>query len=147
VMSLPKDPGFKVSYIESKTGLGSEEQKSLFKTKVILEEHHVFMDALQEFLHQGNRVVFIIGNHDIEFYWPSVQKEIIKRITSNPQQEQRVLFCEWFYVSQRDTLIEHGHQYDPYSMCLDPINPIISHKKSYKVRVPFGDLANRFIVN
>lgn len=147
VMRLPANPDFKITSVERQTGLGSEEGKSFFKTRVMLEEHAVFMSALKEFLALGNRVVFIIGNHDIELYWPSVQMLIKDTITENAEQAKEVIFCEWFYVSQQDTLIEHGHQYDPYSMCLDPINPIILRKRKYKIRVPFGDLANRFIVN
>lgn len=147
VMSLPESPRFYVSHNEKKTGLKSHEQKSLFKTSVILDQHDIFVAALKKFIRDGHKVVFIIGNHDIELYWPSVQKEIINRITENSQEESQVIFCDWFYVSQGDTLIEHGHQYDPYCMCIDPINPIIKKNKKYKVRLPFGNLANRYILN
>ena len=44
-------------------------------------------------------------------------------------------------------MIEHGHQYDPYCLCIDPINPIIKKNKKFKIRLPFGNLANRFILN
>jgi UDP-2,3-diacylglucosamine pyrophosphatase LpxH len=147
VMSLPDDKVFKISHHERLTGLKSHEEKSLFKTKVILDQHYKFVQALKDFIQEGHRVVFIIGNHDIELYWPSVQKEITFRITSKPEQESQVIFCDWFYVSEKDTLIEHGHQYDPYCMCIDPINPIIKTKKKYKIRLPFGNLANRYILN
>ncbi|MFN8370417.1 MAG: hypothetical protein U0T83_07310 [Bacteriovoracaceae bacterium] len=55
------------------------------------------------------------------------------------------MFCEWFYLSQK-SLIEHSRQYDPYCICLDPMLIILKRKK-YKVRLPFGNLANRFILN
>lgn len=147
VLTIPNDPPYRISHLEKKTGLGSEEEKSLFKTHVILEQHPIFMDALKAFVANGNKVVFVIGNHDIELHWPSVQQAVVSRITSSSEQEKQIVFCEWFYVSQADTLVEHGNQYDPYSMCLDPINPIIVRNNNYKIRIPFGDLAGRFIVN
>jgi UDP-2,3-diacylglucosamine pyrophosphatase LpxH len=147
VMTLPEDRVFKITHNEKLTGLTSHEEKSLFKTKVILDEHQLFIAALKKFIQDGHKVIFVIGNHDIELYWPSVQKEVIYRITENSEEEAQVTFCDWFYVSQQDTLIEHGHQYDPYCMCIDPINPIIKMKKKYKIRLPFGNLANRYILN
>lgn len=147
VMALPEKKIFKISRKERLTGLKSNEEKSLFKTKVILDQHHIFVSALKRFIAAGNKVIFVIGNHDIELYWPSVQREIVFRITGSAEDESRIVFCDWFYVSQNDTLIEHGHQYDPYCMCIDPINPIIKMKKRYKIRLPFGNLANRYILN
>jgi UDP-2,3-diacylglucosamine pyrophosphatase LpxH len=148
VMALPRNGEFKVTKLEKKIGLDSVEHKSLFKMKKIIEDHAVFFDGLKKFIQLGNKVVFVIGNHDIELYWPSVQKEIRDRITTESKKDdKKLIFCEWFYVSQNDTLIEHGHQYDPYCMCLDPINPIIKKNKKYKIRIPFGDLANRQILN
>ncbi len=149
VMSVPDDSemGIKYSLLEKQTGLDSQEEKSLFKTHVILNDHVVFVRALKEFIQAGNKVIFVLGNHDIELYWPSTQKEIVSRLTDNKEQEAQVIFCEWFYISQKDTLIEHGHQYDPYCICIDPINPLILKRKKYKIRLPFGNLANRFILN
>lgn len=147
VMSLPEKKTFRVTRHERLTSLKSHEEKSLFKAKVILDQHHRFITALKSFVQRGNRVVFVIGNHDIEFYWVTVQKEITYRLSETEEEAQRVVFCDWFYVSEGDTLIEHGHQYDPYCMCIDPINPIIKKKKKYKIRLPFGNLANRYILN
>src|SRR5690606_13060474 len=122
-------------------------EKSLYKTKIILKQHFIFINALKTFIKDGHKVIFIIGNHDIEFYWPSTQKEIISSLTETREEESRVTFCEWFYVSQKDTLIEHGHQYDSYCLCLDPINPLIIRNKKFKIRLPFGNLANRYMLN
>lgn len=147
VMSLPENGEFKVSKLEKKIGLDSTEEKSLFKMKKIIDDHAIFFDGLKDFIEKGNKVVFIIGNHDLELYWPSVQKEIKQRIIIDKKDEKKCTFCEWFYISQNDTLIEHGHQYDPYCMCLDPINPVIKKNRKFKIRIPFGDLANRQILN
>jgi hypothetical protein len=55
--------------------------------------------------------------------------------------------CEWFYVSSGDTLIEHGNQYDPYCVCPSPIHPVVRKRGGEYVRLPFGNLAARFMLN
>ncbi|MCO4753099.1 MAG: metallophosphoesterase [Bacteriovoracaceae bacterium] len=148
VMSLPEDEMYEeLTHLEKKIGVDAHEDKSLFKTRVILDQHYQFVDALKKFIKNGNRVVFIVGNHDIELYWPSTQREIENRLIESDEDLERLVFCEWYYISERDTLIEHGHQYDPYCLCIDPVNPLIRKKKEYKIRLPFGNLANRYIMN
>ncbi|OFZ19836.1 MAG: hypothetical protein A2Z20_09075 [Bdellovibrionales bacterium RBG_16_40_8] len=56
-------------------------------------------------------------------------------------------FCEWFYISNQDTLVEHGNQYDPYCLCSNPVNPLIQKGHKIFVRIPFGNLANKFLSN
>ncbi len=141
VMAFPQTPLFKVSRLEKLRGLGAEEEKSRFKLKTILDHHPVWLESLRDFLKNGHRIVFVIGNHDIEFHWPSVQQDFIDRL-GGP-----VSFSDWFYVSNQDTLIEHGNQYDMYCLCTNPINPLIrKHHKTY-VRLPFGNLASRYMLN
>ncbi len=147
VMSIPDKPSFNVSGHERKRGLKETEDKSAFKMRKILEDHDVFTKTLSEFVKNGNQLIFVIGNHDIELNWPLVQKTLIEMLKLPIALEANVRFCEWFYISQRDTLVEHGHQYDPYCLCQDPINPLIKKGKKYKVRLPFGNLANRYMVN
>ena len=148
VMALPKNREFKYSKLEEKVGLDSVEVKSLFKIKRIINDHQLFFDGLKEFIKKGNKVIFVIGNHDLELHWPAVQNEIRQYLVGEDKRgDKKCIFCEWFYISQSDTLIEHGHQYDSYCMCLDPINPVIKQNKKYKIRIPFGDLASRQILN
>ena len=56
-------------------------------------------------------------------------------------------FCEWFYVSNRDTLIQHGNQFDRYCLCSDPVNPYVQLRSEPRVRLPFGNLAERYMLN
>jgi UDP-2,3-diacylglucosamine pyrophosphatase LpxH len=63
-----------IEWLERARGLGSEEWKSQFKMKVIIENHPRWFEALGQFIAQGHRAVFIVGNHDVELYWPSVQR-------------------------------------------------------------------------
>jgi UDP-2,3-diacylglucosamine pyrophosphatase LpxH len=147
VMSLPENASYHIKAYEKRLGLNAMEEKSVFKIETILLHHDVWTKALSDFIKKGHQVVFIIGNHDIELNWVSVQEMVIKKLQLPPEFINNVRFCEWFYISEGDTLIEHGHQYDPYCMALNPINPVIKKNGKFKIRLPFGNLANRFMIN
>lgn len=147
VMKLPLHTRFHISWLERKRGLFPEEEKSRFKMNTILSDHSVWVNALREFIQRGNSVVFVIGNHDIELHWPLVQKEFFSFLALQPEEESRVRFCEWFFVSENDTAIEHGNQYDDYCVASNPIHPLIKKGKHVHVRLPFGDITSRYMVN
>jgi UDP-2,3-diacylglucosamine pyrophosphatase LpxH len=147
VMGLPADKEIRISWIERLRGLSSEEQKSRYKMKMILDAHTCWLNTMREFLLAGNRAVFIIGNHDMELHWPSVQQDFIFRLDLPEESKSLVRFCEWFYISNQDTLIEHGNQYDAYCLCSNPIHPLIKKGSKVIVRLPFGNLAGKYMVN
>lgn len=147
VMAIPEDPGFKVSGLERIRGLASEEQKSRFKMQVMLDTHPIWVQSLRDYVQAGNRLIFVIGNHDLELHWPSVQADLLDRLGLSEKQREWVRFCEWFYISNQDTLIEHGNQYDAYCLCSNPIHPLIKKGSKVLIRVPFGNLAGRFMIN
>lgn len=147
VTKLPDDPPYKMTWLERRRGLHPEEAKSIFKTKCILEDHHEFVRALSHFIKKGNNVVFVVGNHDVELLFPKVQKEITKSLNLNADEKERLRFCPWFYISNKDTLIEHGHQYDPYCVVQNPIHPLVRNFNRVELRIPFGNLASRYMIN
>lgn len=147
VTYIPLKPTYFVSWLEKKRGLEPEEEKSVDKIRIILEDHPEWCAALEWFIGQGHKLIFIIGNHDLELHWKSVQIEILNKLKLSPEERMRVRFVEWFYISNKDTLIEHGNQYDPYCMCEDPVNPFLLDYSRVKVRLPFGDWACRYLNN
>lgn len=147
VMRMPEDAPYSISWLEYKCGLFAEEPKSCFKMKLILNDHSIFVNALSDFIRAGNHVVIIIGNHDIELHYPEVQKILREKLELSEEEQKRLRFCEWFYISNGDTLIEHGNQYDPYCLCQNPINPLIQKFNRVEVRIPFGDIACRYMIN
>ena len=147
VTALPEKADFRIGWLERKRGLNSEEPKSRFKIRRILQDHHVLVDALRAFLLQGNEVVFVMGNHDMELHWPSVQREILAQLDLPEPLRANVRFPEWFYISNGDTLIEHGSQYDAYCVCANPLFPLIRKGSRKLVRLPFGNLAGRYMTN
>ncbi|MCB0362550.1 MAG: hypothetical protein KDD35_07505, partial [Bdellovibrionales bacterium] len=80
-------------------------------------------------------------------HFPIVQEEIVKALQLNKEDQGLIRFTEWFYISNRDTLIEHGNQYDPYCLAQDPIHPFIQRFNRVEVRIPFGNLATRYMIN
>jgi UDP-2,3-diacylglucosamine pyrophosphatase LpxH len=148
VMRQPSDPKhFNLHWLERSRGLNAEEAKSRFKMEVILQDHQAWVASLREFVLKGHRIIFIIGNHDIELHWPGVQSAIIEAMRLPDTHRGHVRFCEWFYVSNGDTLFEHGNQYDSYSLCANPVHPLIKKGRRMVVRMPFGDIANKLILN
>lgn len=147
VMTLPENPTFRISSLEQSRGLYPRPERSKFKIETILKDHHVFVRALHDFILKGNRVVFIIGNHDLEMHFPEVQEEIFHALDLPPEFSGQVRIVDWFYISNHDTLIEHGNQYDPYCVCEDPINPFTQGYNYKTIRLPFGNLACRYLMN
>lgn len=147
VVTVPADPVFRVHWLEKSRGLYPQEERSRFKIDIILRDHTEFVTHLKDFILRGNRAVFVIGNHDIELHFPTVQAEIIKHLNLPLDFQQNIRFVEWFYISNKDTLIEHGNQYDPYCICEDPINPFVKSYNHISLKLPFGNLACRYILN
>jgi len=147
VMSMPEMPTFHIQWLEKRRGLFPRPERAKFKIQIILKHHYQWIQALREFILQGHRAVFVIGNHDLELHFPDVQEEIFSALDLEPKDRLRVRFCEWFYISNQDTLIEHGNQYDPYCMCEDPASPFLQGYNYKSIRLPFGNLACRYILN
>ena len=176
ILELPAQSDHPIDQLARWRGLASEEWMSQFKMAVIIRDHPRWFSALGEFVRRGNRAVFVIGNHDVELYWPSVQRMVCNAMGVEPPpgmleegaknveslrplppgssstQERLgtndpVVFCDWFYLSGDDTYISHGHQYDPNCVIKDPIDPLIEVHGRPRVRVPFGDLAARYMLN
>ncbi|MEM1031607.1 MAG: metallophosphoesterase [Myxococcota bacterium] len=155
IITLPEAPEGRIDGLARLRGLGSEEWMSRFKIARIIADHPVFFDALRGFVAGGHRVIFITGNHDLELHWPSVQGLVREAIGvpgeapphDAPSRDGSVTFCTWFYLSEGDTFITHGHQYDPLCAVPDMIEPFIEVDGKPRVRIAFGDLAERYMLN
>ncbi len=147
VTSIPEEPLFHVTWVEKKRGLFPREERALYKMKCILRDHAEFFSALRGFMVGGHKVVLIFGNHDVELHYNLVQAEIRKALDLPEEAQSNIRFVEWFYVSNQDTLIEHGNQYDAYCVFEDPINPFMRSYNYVTMKLPFGNLACRYIMN
>ncbi len=147
VVTLPELPPYYISWLEARRGLHPQEEKSEFKIKTILAAHKEWIDGLRAFLLKGHFAIFTIGNHDLELHFRAVQNAIVEALNLPENLRANVRFCEWFYISNGDTLIEHGNQYDPYCMTQDPVRPFIVRFNRVEVRLPFGNLTTRYLIN
>ena len=75
-----------VTFMESeyRYGAGTEAAKSRWKLDVILRSSHPqLLLALARFVAEGNEVIVLRGNHDIEMSWPEVQEHFRRLIAEH----------------------------------------------------------------
>lgn len=102
----------------------------------ILADHPGFIVALAKVLLSRHRVIFVIGNHDIQLHFAGVRDLLRQQILSASraldarcsdsdlcEQAKRIEFHRWFYRSPLGIHIEHGQQYDPFCSVSDPMWP------------------------
>ena len=119
-----KGEGFEISEEERQFGLDSAEVKCVWKLRKTFERHPQVFDALGRFLHKGNSVHIVRGNHDSEFHWPAVQAEFRKQLADRlglrgwPRRrlERQIEFHPWFYLEPGYFYAEHGNAHDRYSV-------------------------------
>lgn len=100
--------------------------------------HPRFFEALRFFLGHRNadrRVVFVIGNHDAELFFPDVQ-ELIQSLCG---ERERILFPG---LAHRvgGVWIEHGSQYDPLFR-VDPARPFVEYQGQEVLNISWGAAA------
>ena len=118
-------------------GLGFGERQSQKKMERVIARHQGVFKRLGEFVAAGNELVIVVGNHDVEFHYPSVQRTLVEWLcgltvglgadeTARAEFAARISFCPWFYYKEDLIYIEHGHQYDEYcsfDYLLHPVAP------------------------
>lgn len=112
---------------ERQHGLGSAVDHTIAKLERVAEQHGLVFEALARFIAEGNAIVIVRGNHDVDFHWPEVQsafKDVIGRYDAAAAQQ--IEFSDWFYYEKDVIFVEHGHQYDDfcsYENVLHPVHP------------------------
>jgi len=152
-LSEKKTP-FEITERELTFGLGTEEEKTVWKLGVIVNGHQVFFQALATFLSKGNFLSIITGNHDIELYWEKVQNALVGHIVSfepgqgiRRQIKKRISFYPWFYYDKDyKTYIEHGNQYDSLNSFQYLLYPVLG-PDSKRLWLPFGSFFVRYFFN
>lgn len=125
VMILPDDKGEDGDEEDRLYGLGFGERQSQKKMERVIARHRGVFRRLGEFVGAGNELVIVVGNHDVEFHYPSVQRTLVEWLSgltlgigadeaARAAFAERIQFCPWFYYKEDLIYIEHGHQYDEY---------------------------------
>lgn len=142
---------------ERRYGLGTTAPETAWKLDRIAAGHPLFFSALGWFLavHPENELILIKGNHDVELFWPAVQRRLRQRVAAAytawrrqaadgqrpdhplwyddalPTQldlgdlRSRIRFPPWFYHVPDLLYVEHGNQYDPANAFVDFLKPIL----------------------
>lgn len=101
--------------------LWCSQQESMDKLTAIIKGHEDIFNALKAFQEQGNQVTLAAGNHDVDLYWPEVQKKLQAVIHQDIKFE---LGSDIYYRYGQRLVIGHGHQYDPANAFKHWDNPI-----------------------
>lgn len=128
---------------------------SLYKMQRLLDDHPRFVAGLAEFLARGNRVTFLMGNHDRELAFPGVQDALRGAIcrASPPgfghQVAQRVTFEPWFVHCRNLLYVEHGQQYDATCSYHDVLHPftVADSRHDEELDASLGSVMGRLAIS
>ncbi len=153
-------------------GLKTQDYKSVWRLEVAAKGHPALFDALAQWLADGNQLVIVKGNHDLEWYWRlvrnylrlllaqkitelsghdatrSVEQELMEAVLGN------LVFVDHSLIVGEILYVEHGHQFDPYTS-VDEDGPVwdrsdvaqVTTLDPRELRLPFGSFFNRYVIN
>ncbi len=148
-----------ISKKEQEYGLETDDYKAIYKLIKIKEGHPLFFIALAKWLVNGNRLLILKGNHDLEIYWDKVRNyfrvmlaESIIHTHSDKEIEEtlkymvlpKIKFVDDSVLINEDFYIEHGHRYDKFTMVLD--SPTLKNFPT-QINIPLGSFFNRYFIN
>jgi UDP-2,3-diacylglucosamine pyrophosphatase LpxH len=143
---------------EQRYGPGTEAPKSRWKLDRILRASHPqLLLALARFVAEGNEVILLRGNHDLEMSWPEVQDHFRRLIAEHHPEDfsymamkeavaQRVQFPLWFWCEPGLLYVEHGCQYDPFCATEHVLNPLVPESPTH-MQLSIAELAIRYFTN
>lgn len=124
-------------------GLGTREFESAWRIYQVVTGHPDFFNALSGWLKRGGRIVFVMGNHDIEIRWPLVQSIIVRAIVSDwADLGDRVTFVPQSAMIE-NLYFEHGHLFE--SATTVPVAETMTN--GGELRLPLASLVNRYLIN
>ncbi|MGB0647021.1 MAG: hypothetical protein ACPGQS_07590 [Bradymonadia bacterium] len=133
-------------------GLSFEESRSRWKLGLIAQLHRRVFEAFARFVSAGGRIVFVIGNHDVDLCFESIQHDLRSYILDKVPSEARVKSEDaiqiepWFFLSPPFVYMEHGHRFDPYTTFADPLVPT-SIFESAQLAPNFAHFGLRYFAN
>jgi len=153
VVDSPNIPDFKVSANEKKRGLYPTEEKSLWKLKKVMYDQEDFFKEIALFLSRGNKLIYVLGNHDRELYFKKLQDFFIEYLDEIANEDkivfssEQIQFVPWFYYKKGEVYIEHGNQYDYYTSFKYLLKPTYDNKGVEEIALPMGNLSNRYLMS
>lgn len=152
VTATPEDAPFRVSAVERRRGMAATEPKSRWKLERILQDHPVFVGTLVRILAAGGRIVYVMGNHDMEFHFDGVKQALLDAVEARARADAlevdiaRLRFEPWFFHVEGEIYVEHGQQYDYYTSFRYVLSPTVGRKRP-RLALPMGNLSNRELMS
>lgn len=119
----------------------SSSAASVIKLERVAVGHPAVFAALGRVLTAGHHLDVVVGNHDIEFAWPDVERrlrEIVARHT-DADVETGIAFHPWFLYVPGVLYAEHGHQYEAANSFMAPLAPWRPDRTD-EIDLPLGSL-------
>jgi UDP-2,3-diacylglucosamine pyrophosphatase LpxH len=149
-----------VAFTESELryGPGTEAEKSRWKLDVILRTSHPqLLLAMARFIAEGNEILVLRGNHDIELSWLQVQEHFRRLIAEHHPADvgymrmkelvaTHVQFPLWFWYTPGLLYAEHGSQYDPFCSTDHVTNPLLPGAPT-RLKLSIADFSIRYFAN
>ncbi len=145
-----------VSSKEKKYGLKTNDYKSVWKFYLVAKGHHKVFYSLAKWIENGNELIIIKGNHDLEWIWLPIRNylrlilaESLNKINGRPVEIilseilPKLFFADDSVLIDKDIFIEHGHKYDRYCKIIG--DELINDKT--ELNIPFGSFFNRYLIN
>jgi UDP-2,3-diacylglucosamine pyrophosphatase LpxH len=127
-------------------GLGSAVDHTLAKLRRVAAHHEPVFRALARFVADGNTLVVVRGNHDVDLHWPEVQAAFRAVMDAHaPGAGGGVEFCDWFYYEKDRVFVEHGHQYDDFCSYEHLLHPVMPSDPRRSLR-SLSDILLRYVV-
>jgi UDP-2,3-diacylglucosamine pyrophosphatase LpxH len=157
ILPLPHELDTEPSDEELAHGLGNASDHGRLKLRAVVARHRPVFEALAAFVAQGHALTLIHGNHDMEFHWDGVKRDLealLVRMALDAgghdasfasEFASRIEFAPWFYYAAGVAYIEHGHQYD--TLCstehvMAPLSPLDPRR----IARSFSDVLLRWVV-
>jgi UDP-2,3-diacylglucosamine pyrophosphatase LpxH len=150
--------GVSLTESELRYGPGTAVEKSRWKLDVILRSSHPqLLLAMARFIAEGNEILVLRGNHDIELAWPEVQEHFRRLIAEHHPADvsymrmkelvaARVQFPLWFWYVPGLLYAEHGSQYDPFCSTEHVTNPLVPAAPAL-LQLSIADFSIRYFAN
>lgn len=137
--SIPKLQA-SISSREKEYGLKTHEFKSIWKLEMCSRGHKEAFSALSKWIANGNCILIVKGNHDLEWHWPKVRQHFTNLLNASHDQ---VCFADDKIIINDLVYLEHGHLFENITFASggDTIN------NGTELNLSFGAFFNRYLLN
>lgn len=118
------------------------------KLEMIARGHAEVFAALARFAAAGHPIELVIGNHDIEFIWPEVQRRFKQLVSDHADRDlsASITFHPWLYYVPGVLYAEHGQQHDGVNSFTTLLQPFLPSDRSV-IELPLGSFFVLYLFN